>query len=212
MSGSEFGGRMMFGGVVGGFVLPSSPEDTEPGAGENANRMHQVKYRLRTGIPPVDMGLLMCYNMGDLKRPGAHNSILDPRLAKDYLGELKLYPLALDVALPLFSWCLQFRAERLVGILRNIAPEQIEHSALFQQAGKKLFQCTADSVWMGYSFRSGDVVRIEQPGRDDIREMAAYTARNIKNDSLRIVLFHSDSLTLSKYPDHEINAVFDAYR
>jgi hypothetical protein len=29
-------------------------------------RLHQVKYRERTGVPPVDRGMLMAYNMGRL--------------------------------------------------------------------------------------------------------------------------------------------------
>ena len=40
-------------------------------------RLHQVKYSSKSGIPPVDRGLLMCYNMGNLKNPATNNSILE---------------------------------------------------------------------------------------------------------------------------------------
>jgi len=100
-------------------------------------RLHQVKYSLRSGIPPVDRGLIMCYNIGNLKQPGAHNSILDASLAKDYLQNLRSYPLAVDIALPLYSWCLHFREGKLQGILRDVSPESVIHDPLFQLKKKK---------------------------------------------------------------------------
>jgi hypothetical protein len=174
-------------------------------------RLHQVKYRLRSGIPPADRALLMCYNMGNLKQPGPHNSILDLELAENYLRDLRSYPLPLDVALPLFSWCLQFRGDRLVGILRDVAPGHVKEAAIFREKAAGLFTCTRDTVWNGYPFYAGDIVRTEAPGADEIREMAAYAARHTRNDSLRVILFHSDSLTLSKHPPDEIEAIFGAY-
>ena len=45
-------------------------------------RLHQLKYISQNGVPPVNKGLLMCYNMGDLRYPQTKNSIIDE-------GELK---------------------------------------------------------------------------------------------------------------------------
>jgi hypothetical protein len=43
-------------------------------------RLHQVKYQVRTGIPPVDRGILMFYNMGKLSaKPEDPNSIYNPK-------------------------------------------------------------------------------------------------------------------------------------
>lgn len=44
-------------------------------------RLHQVKYHDRTGIPPVDYGVLMYYNMGKITATGA-NSIYDRATAQ----------------------------------------------------------------------------------------------------------------------------------
>ena len=74
-------------------------------------RLHQVKFFKKTGIPPVDKGVLMFYNMGDLTNKKESNSILNLEVAKQYLGKLEQYPLDLDVALPLFSWGVQFRED-----------------------------------------------------------------------------------------------------
>lgn len=175
-------------------------------------RLHQIKYRLRSGIPPADRGLLMCYNMGSLKQPGSHNSIIDVPLAKSYLGDLDSYPLQMDVALPLFSWCLQFREGHLKGILRDVPPDAIINSPLFTNEGGPLFSCTADTVWHDYPFQKGDVVRVETSRQADVLELARYTAKSVRNDSLRVILFHSDSLTLAKHPTDDLEAIYGAFR
>jgi hypothetical protein len=174
-------------------------------------RLHQVKYRLRSGIPPADRALIMCYNIGNLKQPGVHNSILDAALARDYLKNLDTYPLPVDIALPLYSWCLHFREDKLVGILRDVAPETVTARPLFRQQKDNLYYCTEDTSLQGYSFLAGDVVRVEQPSLKDLLEVAAFTAKHVRNDSLRVLFFHTDRLTLSKYSTHDLEAVYSAY-
>ena len=61
-------------------------------------RLHQLKFIGESGIPPVDKGLLMCYNMGDLHRLRISNSILETAELKKYIKQLSVYPLKLDVA------------------------------------------------------------------------------------------------------------------
>lgn len=175
-------------------------------------RLHQVKYRLKNGIPPVDRGLLMCYNTGSLRQPGVHNSILDVTLVKDYLKQVSSYPLPLDVALPLFRWCLQFRDGKILGILRDVQPDNLAKAPFLEKQKGNLYRCTADTVWAGYTLRAGDEVRAEIPLAKDILNIAEYTAKEINNDTLSVLLFHADSVTLSKYSHDELEAIYNAYR
>ncbi len=45
-------------------------------------RLHQVKYRERTGVPPVERGMLMFYNMGRVDAAPGTNAIFDPAAAE----------------------------------------------------------------------------------------------------------------------------------
>lgn len=176
-------------------------------------RMHQLKYRLRSGIPPVDKGLLMCYNMGDLKNPNTTNSIIDPPVAKRYLKDLKSYPLQLDIALPIFSWVLQFRQGQFLGILRGMAPQDIHTVApLFKQQKESLYAVNRDTVFMGYDLRQGDALRTEQSHLESVERVAQFVAKNLDQDSLSVVLFSSDSLSLSNYSAHALQALFNSFR
>lgn len=80
-------------------------------------RLHQVKYLHENGVPPADKGLLMCYNMGNLRKPEAVNSIIDVATFKSYTGRLAQYPLTLDIALPLFDWWVYFGAMGYKGLI-----------------------------------------------------------------------------------------------
>ncbi len=174
-------------------------------------RLHQVKYQMISGIPPVDRALIMCYNVGNLKQPGGHNSILDADLVKDYLSRLSAYPLPVDVALPLFRWCLHFRSGKFQGILRDVAPEEVQHTALFSYKKGSLYTCVADTVWHHYHLQSGDELRLESPSLQDIQDVASFTANAVRNDTVHVLLFHTDSLTLSKYSTNDLETIYHSF-
>lgn len=76
-------------------------------------RLHQ----LTQPVPPVDRGVLMMYNTGDVTVLGNTNPILDMRDVEPYLRHLGRYDLPLATAYPVFSWRVVFRRGRFVGIL-----------------------------------------------------------------------------------------------
>ena len=175
-------------------------------------RLHQVKYVAKSGIPPADRGMLMCYNMGNTRKIGPHNSILDAEEAETYLEDIEDYPLPLDVALPLFRWSLLFRSERFVGILREVSPEDVAQAPFLRKEKGPLYRCTADTLWRGYALQVGDMLRTEAPSASEIQRIARYTARHIRNRNLTVALYHLDSLTCSKYSQDELESFFAPYR
>ena len=78
-------------------------------------RLHQ----LSQPVPPVDRGVLMVYNTGDVTRLDCHHPILDLNDVRQYLHHLKYYDLPLSAAYPLFSWRVLFRNGRYVGIMHG---------------------------------------------------------------------------------------------
>src|ERR1019366_1414323 len=83
-------------------------------------RLFQCKYMAKTGVPPVDKGLLMCYNMGNLTHPGTGNSILETTELKKYIASVTTYPLPLDVALPIFDWKVLFHEGSYAGLVKDL--------------------------------------------------------------------------------------------
>lgn len=174
-------------------------------------RLHQVKYSSKTGIPPVDKGLLMCYNMGNLKNPSTNNSIIEVDELKKYLGGLNSYPLQLNVALPLFEWWVLFRRNQFKGILQRIDPSILSNSICSKQNNRYHF--LVDTTINNIQFYKGDILRHEESTAAVLQQTAAYVAEKLSpvNQQTRILFYHFDSLLLSKHPTHELEALYSRF-
>jgi hypothetical protein len=64
-------------------------------------RLYQLKYPDRTGIPPVDHGVLLYFNMVR-SDTGDEKSLYERSVVHRYTPSLRSYPMTLDVALPIF--------------------------------------------------------------------------------------------------------------
>ncbi|ASZ10184.1 hypothetical protein KTO58_24870 [Chitinophaga pendula] len=177
-------------------------------------RMHQVKYLSANGIPPVDKGLLMCYNMGDLRKWGDHNSILNMKELKAYIApdHIQEYPLPLDLALPLFEWSVLFSKFAYTGILRSMGDKELADSKLFTPTGAYTFTCRKDTILNGYPLREGDVIRRETTGPALLKQAAQLIARQRQQYEPTIIFYHLDSLTLSKYTIDELEDIYHLFR
>ncbi|RYY71140.1 MAG: hypothetical protein EOO13_04140 [Chitinophagaceae bacterium] len=173
-------------------------------------RLYQVKYVTNAGVPPVKKGLLMCYNMGNLKDASISNSILDPATLEKYTTNLNSYPLPLDVALPLFDWYVLFRKNEYKGLLQQVNEAGLK--MLAKPIGKNRWEILMDTTWRNISFQRGDVLRHEMSDFKDILQSAGIIRKKLSNRQLRLSLYHLDSITLSKYSAHEMEAIFRSLR
>jgi hypothetical protein len=171
-------------------------------------RLHQIKFLGKTGVPPVNKGMLMCYNMGNLKNPSTNNSIIETKELKKYIGNLSTYPLPLDIALPLFEWNVLFRKNMYNGILRDFDANQFSTSFTTKQQNK--FTFFKDTILQGYQFLKDDVVRNESSDYSTILDVAKEVNQRIKNTQLRVSLYHLDSVILTKYKTHELETIYNS--
>jgi hypothetical protein len=173
-------------------------------------RLYQVKYLNKTGVPPVDKGLLMCYNMGNLKDPATKNSILETEELKKYIGNLPGYPLPLDVALPLFEWKVLFRNHVYKGLIQNLPLGSFTNAFAIKK--DNLIELLQDTLLQGYDLKKGDVIRIEESTYNEIIATAEAINAKLKNTPVRVALYHMDSVILSKYTLHELEDIYNSMR
>lgn len=141
-------------------------------------RLHQVKYRQRTGVPPVDRGMLMFYNMGSLTDPSERPSIFNGEDAGRYVAWVEDYPLPLDLALPVFGWAIQRRGAETVALIEGVAEAEFAASELFAPDASGRHVARTDGFFRGRYFRAGDVVRFETSTPEITREAAALVAKH----------------------------------
>ncbi|MBL7701807.1 MAG: hypothetical protein JNM14_06125 [Ferruginibacter sp.] len=173
-------------------------------------RLHQIKFITKTGVPPVDRGLLMCYNMGNLKNPETRNSILETDELKKYTGNLSAYPLPLDIAFPLFNWKVLYRNNVYTGLIEGL-PQSVFTSSFCTQKNNRYY-VLKDTLLQGYGLKKGDMIRDEQSGIKEVLKAASEIDRYLKNTPLRVSLYHLDSVILSKYSTHELESIYNSLR
>ena len=61
-------------------------------------RLHQIKFKDKTGVPPVDKGTLMYYASSEPTDFENKNTILNNKDAASYIKDVGSYPLHLDIA------------------------------------------------------------------------------------------------------------------
>ena len=123
-------------------------------------RLHQVKYYKQTGVPPVDYGVLMYYNMSDFKEIETKNYILDLDVAKEYHYNFKSYPLPLNLALPLYAQGTIIRFSQVVGLVAELRESQLDNS--FEKIEKHRYRVTKTHYLKGHLFYEDDIVRVDE--------------------------------------------------
>ena len=161
-------------------------------------RLHQLKNQQSSGIPPVNRVMLMCYNMGNLRKYGPQNSILDQHELEKYMGyNLFRYPMPVDVGLPLFSWAVVFRQHQYIGIAKRLTADSLNNKQLFTVTDNHLHTLLKDLPALG--LKRGDEVRWENVSTAQLKTTASYIGKYVAQDTLNLIYFHLDASTLKHY-------------
>lgn len=161
-------------------------------------RLHQVKYKEITGIPPVDYGVLMYYNMGAISGDN-NNSIYERSIADKYNSYIKSYPLPLDVALPVFSWGLAIRDGKVVELLNKINFPQFENDSNFIKINSARYQVKHACFKSGYYFKENDQIKKEHVPATDLVDITNQINKYTNHKIGKLIFYDLDSTNLVQY-------------
>ncbi len=171
-------------------------------------RLHQVKFTSITGIPPVDRGMLMCYNMDDWKKVSTKNSIFNPAVLEKYADKINDYPLALDLAMPLFHWAILYRNGQFLGFFNQLNTQKLKtYRFVESKKNNTIFEVNSDTNALGYSLRKGDIFRAEAVDFKTLQQGTKYVLNRIKNKELTLAFYHLDSITLQAFSHEQIRQI-----
>ncbi len=180
-------------------------------------RLHQVKFKDKTGVPPIDAGVLMVYNMGNLDNITAKNSILDLTILKTYVTKLKKYPIKLDIALPIFSWGVVMRDGEVVKLMHNVDKKEIlstpQYSLIFKENTNGHFEILKNTYFKGYYLYKDDDIRIENmaDNLNVLEQSADVISQNLDNSQLTVIFYHLDSLTLQRFRYEDLDNILHRF-
>lgn len=151
-------------------------------------RLHQIKYFVKTGVPKVDYGVLMYYNMSNIQDSQIKNSILDNTIAKKYHYNFDKYPLKLKLALPLYSQAVQFRNQRALDFFEGVKIEDFSNN--FKKLETNIFQATKSFYFRGKYIYKNDIFRFEDSSFEEL-EVALKDFYNLSKNSFNEVIFYT---------------------
>lgn len=142
-------------------------------------RLHQ----LSQPVPPVDRGVLMVYNTGDVTRLDCQKPILDLDDVKPYIHHLDHYKLPLSAAYPLFAWRVLFRGGRYVGIMHGDDDLPVLR---------------------------GDSIVIRQPSAADISGAEGVIARHRPDIHSELILYDLSKQNINRFKSTDYEKIFSA--
>lgn len=173
-------------------------------------RLHQVKYQVRTGIPPVERGVLMFYNMGKLSaRPEAPNSIYNPKDAETYISYLPKYALPLDIALPLFSWSVHIRNGEIIQVYGKIGKKELSNTENFQPtAYKNVYRALKSFFTGGVYVKTDDLFKLEETDKALLEQATIQLARHLnKKEQKTIIYYEIGNLNIATFKTKDFEEI-----
>ncbi|MBE9599302.1 hypothetical protein [Pedobacter sp. MC2016-24] len=165
-------------------------------------RLHQIKYQFKTGVPPVDRGTLMFYNMGKLSAdPKTPNSIYNTKDAAAYIGTLNQYLLPLDVALPVFSWSLQIRSGKIIQVYAKIGVAELENKMRYKPTvNENVYEAIDNFFTAGVYVKTGDLFKLEESTPQLLQQAAQQLSTHLNTDTTRTIIYYElGNLNLSAF-------------
>lgn len=175
-------------------------------------RLHQYKYPSKTGVPSVDRGMLMVYNINDLRQHTPVNSIFDYDRASAYFTAFQKYPLPLDMALPAFSWGVVFRNGRFYQLENSLTEEELKQCTFLEETAHQFYRVKSDTVYRDLFLRPGDEIKLEKIDEQALRQAAQLSRKAVNTDSFHVALFELSATEIKSYSHEAIEEVYSSYR
>lgn len=160
-------------------------------------RLHQVKFKDREGVPPLDKMVLMCYATENPSEVEYKNSILDVDLAKNYLQNLEDYPIVLDVALPIYSWAIITNHLGQIKLINSFTPKDLQGKPV-KSLGNGMYEVEDDFFIEKFYVSKGFKIKIETITAETLTAMKQFINRKLEHD-YRLIYYHLDQRFISNY-------------
>lgn len=172
-------------------------------------RLYPYKYRTKMGIPPVKKVTLMCYNLIQPFKDNAKNSILDVDELEAYLTVSKKYPIHLDIALPVFSWCHHYQYDEFKGFT-TLPKKTLEK--ICTKKSELWYVIKKDTTIYDTYYRVGDKIKYEEANEQKINMAISLLKKKIDFDqNTTITLFHLDSTNINNKNYEKLSKFYTSF-
>lgn len=176
-----------------------------------AIRLNQCKSQSEFGVPPVNKGQLLCYNVGNSKGGSAANPILDVEELKDYSDNLGAYPLPLDIGLPLTGGRQLFRNNNYNGLIQHLTDSLLMQRSISNIHNNE-YEILVDTSLYGYELKKGDRLKSVTIETGELLKAIKLVSPQWRAPNFSIFLYQLDSVTLVKYKVEELESFYRSFQ
>ena len=175
-------------------------------------RLHQIKFRDKTGVPPVDNGVLMYYASSQPTDFTNKNTILNNDEASLYIENLNTYPLHLDAVLPLYSWGIVKNPFGQIKLIHGVCRADINaHPEYYSKKSENTYQILQSHYLRGMWINKGYELKVEEISLETLSEAAKTLRRKLKNEKREIIFYHLDEEILQRYSTEQLTDIIRTF-
>jgi hypothetical protein len=172
-------------------------------------RLHQIKYKKRSGVPPCDKGVLMFYNIGKINALQNRNSIFNTVDAEKYSSYINSYPIPLSAALPIYSWGIHCRAGKVKQILPRREYVDFSNNAYFE-IDTPFVRVKEAIVFKGIAFEKNDYIKIEAINSETCFKAAQILQKNAPENGYEdVIFFDIDAHSMNHFNHEKITDIYN---
>jgi hypothetical protein len=154
-------------------------------------RLHQVKDKNQTGIPPVKKVYLMCYSTSSPLENSDKNSILDVNTLKSYLSKVDEYPIMqIEVALPIYSWGIVTNYLGKHKLINALSKNDLQNPN-FKMISENEAEIRKDGFYFGNYLNKGFRIKIEEISDQQLEDVVDFLQKKIPH--FNIIYYQLDS-------------------
>lgn len=152
-------------------------------------RLHQLKHKSKTGVPPAHRVTLMLYNMGRLTDYRETNSILNIRETKKYINGIR-YELPIDFVLPLFNWGVKFSEKRFERLVYNVDKTTFDTCKAFTRLPNGNYRMVKDYYTLDDNYYYyNDEIRLENITKEDLLKISNLCRKKANTNNFTVSFF-----------------------
>ena len=124
---------------------------------------------------------------------------------------MKKYPLHLDVALPIYSWAIHIRNQKVIGLRSKLNVAELKKDENFEQMNARFFKVKKSNYKNGFFYEEGDVLKIEAISAEDLKTMGEELNENVANTPKEIIFYDLDEFNLKNYEKNIFEQVVSCF-
>lgn len=168
-------------------------------------RLHQVKYASKTGVPPCKYGVLMLYNMGDIKDTN-QNSIFSNSVIKNYIKKGTSYPIPLSLALPIYRWGIVYLPSGETKIINDLSSSQLFENKNIRRLNERIYQVDSAIFLMKKYLPENTKIKLEEVNIFELQKAVNYLRENEEINWRETIFYHLDSSNIKALSVHQLTS------